>query len=171
MNGYCRADGTYVRTEIFGSDSFIRSQETIQNIVQSPQLMSECARTGYGSLIMGLSDEKSTGNYFDRTNTQAYHEQIFFDATGENIGFFPNKEGKGFFGRLYASIASEGSVESKPGSYFEGYAYDSKCYDGSTMRKALSQVVEDLRYNLRTFNCQDFVSMVLGKYETLKKHL
>ncbi|GEM_PF-3227411 len=168
MNGYCRADGTYVRTDITGADSFVNSQETIKNIAESPQFMSECARTGHGKLLSVLPDQKATGNIFDRGNVQGYHEHIFFDASGENIGFFPNKEGKSFFGRLYASVASEGSIESKPGTYFEGYSYDSTCYDGATMRKALSQVVEDFRYNLRTFNCQDFVSMVLEKYKNLR---
>ena len=168
MNGYCRADGTYVRTEIAGTDSFVNSQTTIQNIAEAPQLMSECARTGSGRLSSLVPEQKQTGNYFDQSNLQGYHEHIFFDATGENVGFFPNKEGKGFFGRIYASVASEGSVQSKPGTYFEGYSYDATCYDGATMRKALSQVVEDLRYNLRSFNCQDFVSMVLGKYKNLR---
>jgi hypothetical protein len=88
----------------------MRSQETIRNIAESPQLMSECARIGYGSLIQGLSNQKSSGNFFDKTNVQAHHEHIFsLMQQGKTSDSFPIKKVRGsladFMPRLHQKVA------------------------------------------------------------------
>lgn len=132
--------------------------------------LSECARIGQRQLswlpwVYGLS--QSRGSFLDRHNFEASHQHIFFDSSGDNIGW----SNKGIF--------SENSCE------FE-YKMDPTCYDGALMRQALgsievtptgfapslaARIAEKFGVNrlygfLRN-NCQDFVSRALAQYKNL----
>jgi hypothetical protein len=170
--GYCQRDGMYIRTSIRGEDSFALNQRTIQSLTAEEKPYSECARFGYRRLLAVLPEQRVVDNLFDRNNIQGFHEHLFWDASGDNVGFFPNKkEDGGLFAGLISSIFAPGKIASMPKDYFSGYSYDPTCYNGRLMRAALSQITENPRYNLGFFNCQDFASLIRERYRTLTEKL
>lgn len=165
--GYCRLDGLYVRTEIEGEGSPAANQRSIQQLTTEERPFSECARFGHGRLLSALPKERQSGGFLDRNNLEGYHEHLFWDTSGENVGFFPDKRDSGFLSSLLSRIASPGRILSMPVTYFNDYSYETTCYDGQLMRKALSQVTENLHYKLVIFNCQDFASILRDQYNHL----
>lgn len=145
-------------------------EERLKRLKDIQPQLSECARIGQRQLswapwVSGLS--KSKGSFLDRHNFELSHEHIFFESSGDNVGW----SNKGIF--------SENSCE------FE-YKMDATCYDGALMRQALASVgvapagfapsiiaraatrlgVNKLYGFLRN-NCQDFVSRTLAQYKKL----
>lgn len=145
-------------------------EEQLRRLKAQQPPLSECARIGQRELswapwVPGLS--KAQGSYLDKHNYELSHEHIFFESSGDNVGW------------------GEHGVFSENMCQFE-YKMDPTCYDGALMRKALSSVMLapdgfapsfvarmagllgfNKLYGFIRNNCQDFVSRVLGRYSKL----
>ncbi len=128
------------------------NQKLAQSIASKDPEVCECARFGkrklsWATWIKGFSKGKK-GRFLDRKNIEFSHEHVIWDSSKDNIGFGT----KG----LYSE-----DVDSKD------YKYDSKCYDGSLMRKAVSKVKDMGKYWLVGNNCQTYGAKVKNAYQEL----
>ena len=116
----------------------------------------ECARVGVRPLF-GANDflhSPAMGNrsLLDRANLEVLHEHIFFEASGDNIGF----EKQGLFEEALG---------------VRGYRLDTECYDGHIMREAIRRVKPATSYHLLLRNCQHYVEKVLQVYRGLLNNI
>ena len=114
----------------------------------------ECARFGKRPLswftwVPGMSDSKDN-SFIERNNLELSHEHLFFDQSGDNIGFGP----KGYFSE------NDGNYK---------YKYEKECFDGALMRKALLKVKDMSSYFIVSSNCQVFAERIRGIYNMLLK--
>lgn len=115
---------------------------------------SECAWVGKRALswarwIPGLSNSPKH-SLLDNYNLEFSHQHIFIGDKSENIGWGE----RGLF--------AEHPEKSK-------YLFDSTCYDGQLMRRAISSIQVIKKYNPFTNNCQKFVEQILNRYNELLK--
>jgi hypothetical protein len=145
-------------------------EEQLKRLKHRQPPLSECARIGQRQLswapwVPGVS--KSKGSLLDRHNFELSHEHVFFESSGDNVGWSNN------------GIFSEQMCQ------FE-YKMDPTCYDGSLMRAALASMSVapagfapsklaritglfgfNRLYDFLRNNCQDFVSRALAQYQKL----
>jgi hypothetical protein len=113
---------------------------------------SDCAYIGKRALswatwLPGISGAKKS-SFLDRNNLEFSHQHIFIGDKSDNIGWGE----KGLF--------SESSEKYR-------YYFDSTCYNGQAMRRAISSIQNLARYNPFTNNCQKFIESVLNRYKIL----